>query len=67
MYYLYKSIFYLLTWVGYIIMIPAVPLGYISNFLCNLGSKVRKYAILKYPAKYQNDAKMAEIKDRVSI
>lgn len=51
MYYLYKSIFYLLTWVGYIIMIPAVPLGYISNFLCDLGSKVRKYAILKYPAK----------------
>ncbi len=67
MYYLYKSMFYLLTWVGCIIMIPAVPLGYISNFLCDLGSKVRKYAILKYPAKYQNDAKMAEIKDRISI
>lgn len=67
MYCLYKSIFYLLTWVGYSIMIPTVPLGYISNFLCDLGSKVRKYAILKYPAKYQNDAKMSSIKDRKSM
>lgn len=67
MYYLYKSIFYLLTWVGYIIMIPAVPLGYISNFLCDLGSKVRKYAILRYPEKYQNDAKMAYINERKSM
>lgn len=67
MYYLYKSVFYLLTWVGYSIMIPAVPLSYISNFLCDLGSKVRHYAILKYPAKYQNDAKMSFIKDRKSM